>query len=138
MEEATLNIIQPRPIGFKEQRLASLKTDIIKELYQTSAQNLKTKDDEITFLENEIHKLSGGQLASRQIIQLAHSQFDIDQLAVDVLIYSNNKIKDTIPTAIVDWKDGISKLEKDRQASKLEALLKIQLNSEKLKLIEIK
>ena len=38
-----LNIIQPQPIGFKEQRLASLKTDIISELYENSSRTIKNK-----------------------------------------------------------------------------------------------
>ena len=136
--DAKLNIIQPQPIGFKEQRLASLKTDIIKELYQNSSQSLKTKDDEIALLKNEVQKLSGSHLVSNQVIKLAQSQFDIDQLAVDVLIYSNDEKKDTIPTAIVDWKNSLSTREKNRQANKLQALLKIQLEAKQIKLIAIK
>jgi uncharacterized hydrophobic protein (TIGR00271 family) len=136
--DAKLNIIQPQPIGFKEQRLASLKTDIIKELYQNSSQNLKTKDDEIALLKNEVQKLSGRYQVSNQIIKLAQSQFDLDQLAVDVIIYTNDELKDTIPTAIVDWNNKLTKKEKVRQTDKLQALLKVQLNAKEIKVIEIK
>ncbi|MFT4875297.1 MAG: hypothetical protein ACI9AU_000837 [Bacteroidia bacterium] len=48
--DSKLKIIQPEPIGFKEQRLASLKSDIICELYDNSTNSLKTKDDEIVVL----------------------------------------------------------------------------------------
>ena len=135
--DGKLNIIQPQPIGFKEQRLASLKTDIITELYQNSKEGLKTKDDEIELLKNEVKKLAQSQDASNQITKLAKSQYDIDQMAVDILIYSDGIKQDTIPTALVKWSSKVNKKSKQLQADKLMELLKIQLNTTKVKIVEL-
>ncbi|NNJ55220.1 MAG: TIGR00341 family protein, partial [Bacteroidia bacterium] len=89
-----LEISQPQPVGFKEQRLASLKTDIISELYQNSALKLENKDDEIELLKSEIQKLSNSlnnsTIASNRLIALAKSQYNINQMAADILVYSQN------------------------------------------------
>lgn len=136
--DAQLYIIQPQPIGFKEQRLASLKTDIISELYKNSTNSLKTKDDEIEMLKNELQKLGRNDNMSLGICKLAKTQYDITKMAVDILIYNNGEKMDTIPTAIVQWSDKITKKDKTEQTNKLSELLKIQLNSEKFQIIEIK
>jgi len=127
--EGKVNIIQPQPIGFKEQRLASLKTDIITELYQNSKEGLKTKDDEIELLKNEVKKLAQSEDASNQITKLAKSQYDIDQMVVDILIYSDGNKQDTIPTALVKWSSKVNKKSKQLQTDKLMELLRIQLNT---------
>ncbi|MGB1037594.1 MAG: TIGR00341 family protein [Bacteroidia bacterium] len=136
--DGVLNVIQPQPLGFKEQRLASLKTDIIQELYVNSKQTLATKDDEIALLKNEVKKLIQSQEASNQITRLAKSQYDVDQMAVDILVYSDGTNQDTIPTALVGWKEGLSKREKKIQNEKLIDLLQVQLNSDEVKVIDIR
>ncbi len=134
----TLNIIQPQPIGFKEQRLASLKTDIISELYQNSHVTLKTKDDEIALLKSEIKKMAKSQELANQLTAIAQSQFDVDEMAVDVLVYTHGKEQDTIPTALIDWSDKLRSADKKVQSEKLAKLLEIQLNAKKVKVVEIK
>ena len=133
-----LKIIQPQPIGFKEQRLAALKTDIISELYENSHRTIETKDDEIAVLKSEIKKLVQSQEASNLITKLAKTQYDIEEMAVDILVYSDGEKQDTIPTALVDWKSKLSGSKRKEQEIKLLELLKVQLNSENVRVIEIK
>lgn len=133
-----LKIIQPQPIGFKEQRLDALRTDIIKELYKNSEQSVRSKDDEITMLKGEVERLSIERYDIEKITKLAKSQYDIDRLAVDNLVYHNGEKQDTIATALVKWNKRLSNKTKDQQANKLAELLKIQLVTEKLDILEIK
>lgn len=133
-----LKIIQPQPIGFKEQRLDALRTDIIKELYQNTEQSVRNKDDEITMLKTEVQRLSIKKYDIEKISKLAKSQYDIERMAVDNLIYHSGEKQDTIATALVKWKGNLSKKEKASQVEKLTSLLKIQLVTEKLDIVEIK
>lgn len=132
-----LQITQPQPIGFKEQRLTSLKTDIIKELYQNSEQKLNSKDDEIELLKTEIQKLTANELSTFKVIELAKSQYDIDEMAVDILVFDSKNKQDTLPTALVDWKSSISNREEAKQAKKLADLLKIELGVDDVRIVEI-
>jgi len=133
-----LKIIQPQPLGFKEQRLDALRTDIIKELYSNSEQSVKNKDDEIAILKNEVQRLSFKKYDIDKITKLAKSQYEIERLAVDNLIYHNGEKQDTTATALVKWSNRINSKTKSKQAAKLKELLKIQLVTEKLDIVEIK
>ena len=133
-----LKVTQPQPVGFKEQRLASLKSDIISELYQNSTQKLENKDDEIRLLKTEIQKLSNTKIVSNRLIALSKSQYNIDQMAVDVLVYSQNGKLDTIPTAIVQWDAKLTSQDKKEQALKLKELMKIELGAEEARVIDLK
>ena len=135
--EGHLQVIQSQPLGFKEQRLASLKTDIISELYKNSSQSLETKDDEISMLKNEIQKMTNSNTSTQQLIKLAKSQYDIDKMAVDIILYSDGQNQDTIPTVLVDWKNTLRPKEKAKQTSKLREMVEIQLNTKELKIIEL-
>jgi hypothetical protein len=134
---ATLNVIQPQPIGFKEQRLDALRTDIIKELYTNSNQSLKNKDDEIALLTNEIKRISIKSYNVDKLTELVQSQYDIEQLAVENIVYSNGTKKDTLPTALIRWLPNVRRKEKKEQSDKLLSMLQIQLESQKMKIIEI-
>jgi uncharacterized hydrophobic protein (TIGR00271 family) len=134
----TLKIIQPQPIGFKEQRLASLKTDIISELYQKSTTTLQSKDDEINLLKSEVKRLSGEKYATDKIVALAKSQFSIEEMAVDILVYTTEQKKDTLPTALVGWDGKLNKKNKKIESAKLLKMLQIQLDRENIRLLEIK
>jgi uncharacterized hydrophobic protein (TIGR00271 family) len=131
-----LKITQPQPLGFKETRLASLKSDIISELYQNSAVKLENKDDEIAMLKSEIEKVSSASVVSDKATALAKSQFRIQEMAVDVLIYNDGSERDTIPTAIVSWEKGMKQKDKTIETVKLQSLLKIELSVDTVKVIE--
>ncbi len=133
-----LKIIQPQPIGFKEQRLASLKSDIISELYQKSTTSLQNKDDEINLLKNEVKRLTGEQYATNKVVALAKSQFSIEEMAVDILVYTKDEKTDTLATALVGWRSRMRNAEKKRESEKLLKMLQIQLEREDIRIIEIK
>ena len=132
-----LEISQPQPVGFKENRLESLKTDIISELYHNSATKLESKDDEILLLKSEIQKLSTKHIATKRLTALAKSQYQIDEIAVDVLVYERNNNLDTIPTSIIRWQRNIQNREKAKQLEKLVELMKIELDSKEVRVIEM-
>ncbi len=135
----TLKIIQPQPIGFKEQRLDALRTDIIKELYQNTEQKIQNKDDEIALLKSEVKRLSITTYEIDKIATLAKSQYDLQRIAVDNLVYNDRgSKKDTITTALVKWDKNLDASEKKRQANKLSQLLEIQLSTKNIEIIEIK
>ncbi len=136
IDEARLVITQPQPIGFKEQRLATLKSDIISELYQRSSVSLESKDDEIALLKQEIEKMSGVSLASNKLTEMAKSQFKIDEMAMDVLIFNDGTQRDTLPTALVSWHDGVSSRDKKEQTQKLISLLQIELETKEVRVVE--
>lgn len=72
--DSKLKIILSEPIGFKEQRLASLKSNIVREFYDDSINSLKTKDDEIVVLKNEVQKLGRSEKLYMAISTLAKTQ----------------------------------------------------------------
>lgn len=134
-----LKIVQPQPIGFKEQRLDALRTDIIKELYQNTEQKIQNKDDEIAMLKSEVKRLSITTYEIDKIATLAKSQYDLQRIAVNNLIYNNNdSSKDTTTTALVKWNRNLGASEKKQQANKLSKLLEIQLSTKNIEIIEIK
>jgi hypothetical protein len=137
LKNHTLKIIQPQPIGFKEKRLADLKSNIIQELYQNNAKSLESKADEIALLKAELQRISGVNLISQQIVELAKSQYDIEQMAVDVIVYNVDGKLDTIPTCIVKWDKKLSRKKKAEQQAKMQELLKLQMVTDKIKVIEI-
>jgi uncharacterized hydrophobic protein (TIGR00271 family) len=133
----TLQIIQSEPLGFKEQRLADLKNDIITELYQNNKTSLMDKDDEISMLKGEIQRITQSKSMYSKLAKLAQSQYDIDKMAIDILVYTNGEKQDTIPTAVIQWKKGISNRVKINQKAKLSDLIKIQLDYDKFRIVEI-
>ncbi|MFT4875298.1 MAG: hypothetical protein ACI9AU_000836 [Bacteroidia bacterium] len=71
------------------------------------------------------------------ISTLAKTQYDINKMAVHILIYNDGEKMDIIPTAVAQWKKAISRNEKAKQTEKLRELLKIQMRTEKLEIIEL-
>lgn len=131
-----LEITQPQPLGFKEQRLSDLKLDIIKELYQNSEVQLDNKDDEIALLKSEIQRITSTQLATSNVTAIAKTQYDIEELGIDVIVFTKNEKKDTVTTALVDWKP-ISRERKKEQKTKLAELIKLQLAVDEVRVIEL-
>jgi hypothetical protein len=131
-----LEVTQPQPLGFKEQRLSDLKMDIIKELYQNSEVQLDNKDDEIALLKSEIQRITTTQMQTSNVTAIAKTQYDIEEIGIDVIVYTKNEKKDTITTALVDWKP-ISKAKKKEQEEKLAKLIKLQLAADKVRVIEL-
>ena len=87
--------------------LASIKqefqVDVLSDLYDKNLEQLKNKDDEIAFLQNEIKRISFRGVANQKLAKLAQSQFDIEEIAFENLVYSSQGNQDTIPTAVVSW-----------------------------------
>jgi uncharacterized hydrophobic protein (TIGR00271 family) len=131
-----LEVTQPQPLGFKEQRLSDLKMDIIKELYQNSEVQLDNKDDEIALLKSEIQRITTTQMQTSNVTAISKTQYDIEEIGIDVIVYTKNEKKDTITTALVDWKP-ISKAKKKEQEEKLAKLIKLQLAADKVRVIEL-
>jgi uncharacterized hydrophobic protein (TIGR00271 family) len=137
LKNSRLQIIQSQPIGFQEQRLASLKTDIITELYHNSAKSIESKEQEIAFLQEEVQKLSRANFLSEKVMKLAKTQYNIDEIGVDIMVYSNGDMLDTIPTAIVTWSSKLSNSEKRSQSNKLAELIKIELAVDNVKVVGV-
>jgi hypothetical protein len=52
-------------------------------------------------------------------------------------VYSDGAKQDTIPTAVVNWKNDISRQAKSEQCEKLKKLLKDPLDSDNIRVVEI-
>lgn len=135
LEDCELSLGQIEPVGLHEQRIANLKTDIITELYENSSRKLESKDDEIEFLKLEIEKLSSAALVSNKVTKMARSQYDIHEMAVDILVFNDGAKSDTVPTALVAWKKDVRKDDLQMQSKKLEDLIKIELGTSHAKVI---
>lgn len=138
LNDCKLQIIQSQPVGFQEQRLASLKTDIITELYHNSSKTLESKDQEIAFLQAEVQKLSRANFLSEKVMRLAKTQYNIEGIGVDIMVYSSGDRLDTIPTAIVEWDKKLSRKQILDQSSKLAELIKIELGVDEVKIVDFK
>ncbi|MBR9859630.1 DUF389 domain-containing protein [bacterium] len=107
------------------------KVDILADLYDKNEQQLKNKQDEIELLQSEIRRINVHNLGREQLAKLVKSQFDINEFAVDNLIYIGAERKDTIPTAIISWKPNAKR---EEQIEKMEALLKIELEAKEVRI----
>ncbi|MFN3756098.1 MAG: DUF389 domain-containing protein [Flavobacterium sp.] len=120
------------------------KLDQIEKTYLTTQQLLNKKDELLNKQERDILDLQ------KQINITDKSRVPFDQIAKEVKInYSNIqkfsfakmietdfKTYDTIPVFYIQWRNGISEKNKDQELKRIQAWLKVKLQSDKIKIYQ--
>ena len=114
--------------------IKSLRTGIIEDLYKKNDLLLKTKDQQIVFLQNELISMEKSKLPVTDLTKEALSEHpDISEFSISPsILYSAKKNSyDTVFIAYIDFNTRPRWVEIKR----LENWLKVRLKSEKIKLI---
>lgn len=119
--------------GYKEDRRQefekmerALKGDILKDLYDKSEATIKTKEGQITFLENELRRYQGRKYPISDIAkELAVQYKDLNHLSLGDLVDQNS---DTLCYAVLDFKGRLSK----NDQRKIEEWLRIRVKADSL------
>ena len=113
------------------------KVDILADLYEKNEEKLRSKEDEIELLKNELTRIKLNNIAAEKLASLVQSQFDIEQIAIDNLVYINSNSLDTVPTVLVRWSDKVDDKSRRQQHEKMQKLLKIELEREDVFLFDL-
>ncbi len=140
--DAKLNIYQTADKTNEiEQTLSEkLKGEILEKLFKENKAALKSKDEQIKRLTEELIKLKQQQqqlqIPIEQISKETKSLFpQIESIGFSDMIESNTKQVDTIPTVFVQWRQNTSRKVKQWQAKKFEKWFKTRLKLDTLQLI---
>lgn len=95
----------------------SIRTGVIEDLYGKQEDELKTKDEKITFLENELYKIKESELAvedmARDLQSFYPNMQDFSVSYMPVLDVGSMK-KDTVLTALISYKGTLQRQDRDK------------------------
>lgn len=117
------------------------KFNYVSELYEKNKVELLNKDEQIRFLEEEVASLTknaGKQIPFKNISAEAKANYEnIASLGFSYQIQTDFNKLDTVPVFEVKWKDGIRKNQKEADAKKMIAWLKLRLQDSTLVVKEV-
>ncbi len=134
-------VVYQNETGVKESDLANIgeqfKVDLLADLYDKNEMKLQSKDDEIAFLKDELLKSQIQYYVNEKLNAIIKSQFNVSEMTINDLVYSDSEGLDTVATVLVKWEEGLSGAAVKEQSIKLEQLLKIQLDRDQVRVYEI-
>jgi uncharacterized hydrophobic protein (TIGR00271 family) len=117
------------------------KFNYVNELYESKKAEVLNKNERIRLLEEELAAFSEQttkQIPFREISAEAKANYeDLVSLSFAYIVQTDFSKLDTVPVFEVKWKDGINNSEKEANAKKLEAWLKLRINDKNLQLKEL-
>lgn len=135
LKDAELHVIQ----GGKDD--SEEKFNYVSELYEKNKAELLNKDEQIRFLEEEIAKLQfsvGKQIPFNEISREAKANYEnISELGFSYLIKTDFKKLDTVPVFEIKWNEGVRDNQKETDAKKMLAWLKLRLQDSTLVVKEV-
>lgn len=135
LKDAELHIIQ----GGKDD--SEEKFTYVSELYEKNKAELLNKDEQIRLLEEEVASLtknSGKQIPFRNISAEAKANYEnLAGLGFSYRIQTDFDKLDTVPVFEVKWKDGVGSNQKEADAKKMLAWLKLRLQDSTLVVKEV-
>lgn len=113
--------------------LKQMRSGIIEDLYSKNEEVIKNKNEQILLLEKELSRAKRYEEIHGAISKEIEAQYpSIKKCAVnEMILHENGKSSDTLTLVYLSGEKRLSNLERN----KLEAWLKVRLQSEKLKLI---
>jgi len=114
--------------------ITKIKSGIIEDLYKKNDLIIKSKDEKIGFLENELSKIENTKLPIEDITKEALAEHpNISEFSINrgILYLAKSNSFDTVLIAYIDFKKRPSALEIER----LNSWLKVRAKSERIKLI---
>ncbi len=113
----------------------------VNELYESKKAELLNKDERIQLLETQLALLSkqaGRQIPFREISAEAKANYEnLELLSYSYTILTDFSKTDTIPIFEVNWKEGTSNEEIQRDTRKLDQWLKLRLNDSTLRIKQV-
>jgi uncharacterized hydrophobic protein (TIGR00271 family) len=135
LPDTELIIFQGYDEGISEVALTNtLRTGIVEELYKQNEQLLKTKDERISFLENEIVRLRQDETIGRQLAQEAkalYPRLETFTFNRTLFLRLDSMKPDTTYLAVVSYKGPRSNTEEQ----KLEEWLKVRVGTKKVMVV---
>lgn len=120
--------------GVEKLDISSIKTGVIEDLYKKSEEELKTKDQQILFLENQVFNLKKKELNVSKMTKEIRSFYpNIQKFSVSYMpVVSNDSLNlsDTILTAVIQHKGSV----KETDRLKIFDWLKTTTDSDTLRL----
>ncbi len=117
------------------------KFNYVSELYEKNKAELLNKDEQIRLLEEELSNLTknaGKQIPFNNISAETKANYtNIEGLGFSYQIQTDFKKQDTVPVFEVKWKDGIRQNQKEADAKKMTAWLKLRLQDSTLVVKEV-
>lgn len=135
LKDAEFHIIQ----GGKDD--SEEKFNYVSELYEKNKAELLNKDEQIRLLEEELASLTktaGKQIPFKEISAEAKANYEnISELGFSYQLRTDFKKLDTVPVFEIKWKDGVGSNQKESDAKKMLAWLKLRLRDSTLLLKEV-
>lgn len=135
LKDADLHIIQ----GGKDD--SEEKFNYVSELYEKNKAELLNKDEQIKMLKEEVSHLSKNaekQIPFKEISAEARANYEnLAEMGFSYQISTDFKKLDTIPVFSIKWKEGIRSPQKDADAKKMLAWLKLRLQDSTLVVKEV-
>ncbi|MAZ72320.1 MAG: hypothetical protein CMC70_04150 [Flavobacteriaceae bacterium] len=136
LEEVTLRIYQgsDRSGELAERLSGEVKAGILEDLYVKNEQVIRDKDERITFLEDEIAKLTvKDNIPFEAISKELQVTFDgIEQFSYSKRVSTNYEKTDTLPVFTVTWDKAVRSRERTSNMEKMRNILKLRLNLDTL------
>ncbi len=138
IEEVNLRIYQGTDNSgeLREQISGSLKEDILSELYINNEQKIRDKIERITFLENEIAKLSIAKedIPFADVCNEVKAMYDnLEKIGYARRMQNNFSVIDTLPVFTLAWNKKVKSKERDESNKRIAAWLKVRLKLDSLK-----
>lgn len=135
LKDADLHIIQ----GGKDD--SEEKFNYVSELYEKNKAELLNKDEQIKMLKEEVSHLSKNaekQIPFKEISAEARANYEnLAEMGFSYQISTDFKKLDTVPVFSIKWKDGIRSPQKEADAKKMLAWLKLRLQDSTLVVKEV-
>lgn len=136
LEDGNLRIYQgsDRSGELAEKLSGAVKAGILEDLYVKNEQAIRSKDERINFLENEIAKLSVKDgIPFDEVSKEVQVAFEgLENFAYSKRIQTNFESTDTIPVFTVSWKNTVRNRDKAERMTRMAALLKVRLKLDTL------
>ncbi|WP_431163945.1 DUF389 domain-containing protein [Flagellimonas beolgyonensis] len=135
LKNSELHIIQ----GGKDD--SEEKFNYVSELYEKNKAELLNKDEQIRLLEAEVATLTknaGKRIPFREVSAEAKANYEnISELGFSYQVKTDFKKLDTVPVFEVKWKEGVRSSQKEADAKKMLAWLKLRIQDSTLVIKEV-
>jgi uncharacterized hydrophobic protein (TIGR00271 family) len=117
---------------------ASIRADIVKDIYDRNQELLQNREERIKLLERELNKRAQSEVNIDILSkELAITFSDLERVAYATSFekdFQNNRL-DTIPSFIVKWDPKLSKKERLKKEAQLNELMRVRLSLDTVRII---
>lgn len=137
LEGTKLRIIQNKDNSAQlAGQITEMRGEILENLYLENSQKLKDKNEKIAFLESTIMNLKKHEIPLKYLsLELSIEYHDLAKFSFAKAVESDFKRTDTIPTFMVQWKEGTDVSESIKNQVKMARWLKVRLQLDTVRII---